>query len=51
MILQRNIKQREEGILLLIDTITEENKDNLKILHFPNIKITFDDLFEEIESI
>lgn len=31
-------------------TITENNKDELKILHFPGIKITFDELFEEIED-
>mgnify|MGYP003377351323 FL=1 len=30
-------------------TVTEENKDELKLLHFPNIKITFDELFEEID--
>lgn len=32
----------------LFDTVTEENKENLKIVHFQNIKISFDDLFEEI---
>lgn len=31
-------------------TITEKNKDDLRILHFPRIKITFDELFEEIED-
>ena len=31
-------------------TITEYNKDELKILHFPGIKITFDELFDEIEN-
>ena len=30
-------------------TITKENKDELHLLHFPNIKITFDELFEEID--
>ena len=30
-------------------TITEENKEELQILHFPKIKITFDELFEEID--
>lgn len=29
--------------------VNEENKDELKIIHFPNIKITFDELFDEIE--
>lgn len=30
-------------------TITEKNADELKIIHFPSIKITFDELFDEIE--
>lgn len=30
--------------------ITEENKGELKILHFPNVRITFDELFDEIED-
>lgn len=30
-------------------TIEEGNKEELKIIHFPNVKITFDELFEEIE--
>ncbi len=29
--------------------ITEANKDELKLLHFPNVKIGFDELFDEIE--
>lgn len=29
--------------------ITESNKDELKIIHFPSVTITFDELFEEIE--
>ena len=29
----------------LYKTITEQNKDELKILHFPQIKIDFDELF------
>ena len=29
--------------------IKEENKNELKIIHFPNIKITFDDLFDEVD--
>ena len=29
--------------------IKEENKNELKILHFPNVKITFDDLFDEVD--
>lgn len=34
----------------LLKTVTEENKDELQLLHFPKIKITFDELFEEIVS-
>lgn len=33
----------------LWDTITEANKGKLKIIHFPNIKVTWDELFDEIE--
>ena len=33
----------------LFTTVTEKNKDELKIVHFPRINITFEDLFEEIE--
>lgn len=29
--------------------ISEENKDELKIVHFPHIAITFDELFEEVD--
>lgn len=34
----------------LWETITENNKDKLKIVHFQNIKITFDELFAEVEE-
>lgn len=30
----------------LFKTITEANKDELKILHFPHVKIDFDELFD-----
>lgn len=30
----------------LFKTITKDNKDELKIVHFPNIKIGFDELFD-----
>ena len=33
----------------LWETITEGNKEELKIVHFPNLKITFDDLFAEVD--
>ena len=29
--------------------VSEENKEELKIVHFPNIAITFDELFEEVD--
>lgn len=30
----------------LFKTITEKNKEELQIVHFPNVKITFDELFD-----
>lgn len=30
-------------------TISQVNKEDLKILHFPNVHITFDELFDEID--
>ena len=30
----------------LFDTVTESNKDKLKIVHFPSVKIPFDELFD-----
>lgn len=33
----------------LIETITEDNKDNLKIRIFPNVSITFEQLFDGID--
>lgn len=33
----------------LWNTITEKNKEDLKIIHFPTVRITFDDVFEEVE--
>lgn len=33
----------------LYDTVTESNKEKLKIVNFPNIKITFDELFAEVD--
>lgn len=32
----------------LLKTITKKNKDELEIVHFPNIKIDFDELFQII---
>ena len=33
----------------LIDTITENNKDELEIHIFPHVEITFDQLFDGVE--
>lgn len=33
----------------LWETIRESNKEELKIIHFPNIQIDFNELFDEIE--
>lgn len=33
----------------LIDTVTKENKKDLHLIHFPHIKIDFDQLFEGID--
>jgi Uma2 family endonuclease len=30
--------------------ITHDNKDELEIVHFPNVEITFDELFAEVED-
>lgn len=30
----------------LFETVTERNKDKLKIVHFPSVKIDFDELFD-----
>lgn len=30
----------------LFEIVTEENKEKLKLVHFPNVKITFDELFD-----
>lgn len=39
---------REDGTIFpyLYNTITEKNKDELQIVMFPNLKITFDQLFD-----
>ncbi len=33
----------------LIDTVTKENKKDLRLIHFPNIQIDFEQLFDGIE--
>lgn len=46
-----NLDYDEEGRpeYYLWKIITPANKDELKIVHFPDVKITFDDLFEEVD--
>ncbi|MDE6365348.1 MAG: Uma2 family endonuclease [Lachnospiraceae bacterium] len=41
--------EKQEPQYYLWETITEKNKENLKIVHFPNLKITFDELFAEVD--
>ena len=38
--------ENQEPRYVLFKTITEANKDELKILHFPHVKIDFDELFD-----
>ena len=46
-----NLDYDENGMpqYYLFEMFTEENKEKLKIVHFPNIKITFDELFDEVD--
>lgn len=46
-----NLDYNENGTpqYYLWKTITEKNKEELKIVNFPNIKIAFDDLFAEVD--
>lgn len=39
-------KDDNTGYSYLFKTITEENKEDLQIVMFPNFKITFDELFD-----
>ncbi len=41
--------ENQEAQYFLWNTITEKNKQELRLVHFPNIKITFDELFEDID--
>ena len=41
--------ENESPKYYLWNKITEDNKEALKIIHFPSVKITFDEVFEEIE--
>ena len=37
--------ENENPQYYLFNTVTEENKEELNIVHFPHIKIIFDELF------
>lgn len=41
--------EHKEPQYYLFNTITENNKEDLKMVHFPNIKITFNELFDGID--
>ena len=41
--------ENESPKYYLWNKITEDNKEALKIIHFPSVNITFDEVFEEIE--
>lgn len=41
--------EKQEPQYYLWETVTENNKEVLKIVHFPNLKITFDELFAEVD--
>lgn len=38
--------EQEKPQYYLFDTITDSNKEKLKIVHFPNVSIDFDELFD-----
>lgn len=41
--------ENNEPQYYIFDTITEKNKEDLKLAHFPNIKIAFKELFDGID--
>ena len=41
--------ENKEAQYYLWQIITEKNKNELKIVHFPNLQITFDELLEDID--
>lgn len=41
--------EKEQPRYFPFKEITEQNKEELKIVHFPNVKIDFDDLFDGID--
>lgn len=42
--------ENDEPKYYLIQTVTSENKDGLHLLHFPHIKIDFDELFAGVDE-
>lgn len=40
--------EKEEAKYYLWNVVTEENKNELRIVHFPNLQITFEELFAEV---
>ena len=40
--------ENQEPKYFLVDTIREENSGDLRLLHFPNIKIDFKQLFDGV---
>ena len=41
--------EQDEPKYYLFHTITEQNRNELKIVHFPNVRITFEELFDGID--
>ncbi len=41
--------EKGEPQYYLFETVTEQNKEKLKIVHFPSLDITFDKLFAEVD--
>ena len=42
--------ENQEARYFLWRTVTEANKDELRIVHFPNVKIKFDELFDGVDE-
>lgn len=42
--------ENQEARYFLWQTVTEANKDELRIVHFPNVKIKFDELFDGVDE-
>lgn len=42
--------ENQDAKYFLWRTVTEKNKDELRLVHFPNVKITFDELFDGVDE-